>query len=87
MLENGFMTSKKNNGQQSHLFSVSLNYAQCEDLYRHQIKFLQVTSIEGKRIRLPKQNMQKFITPSGLQGNYELIVDQNNKFLSINKLN
>lgn len=77
------MGKKINSAQQSHYFSVSMNYAKCEDLYRHQIKFLVVTSHDGKRIRLPKENMQKFITPAGLQGQYHLIIDQNNKIVSI----
>jgi hypothetical protein len=80
------MVKKTGKSQTTHYFSVSMNYAQCEDLYRHQIKYLIVTSADGKRIRLPKQNMQKFITASGLQGNYQLTIDQNNKLLNINKI-
>lgn len=79
--------TKNEFGGQKHSFSVSMNYAQCEDLYRQQIQYLIVTSSEGLRIRLPKQHMQKFISPKGLQGNYELIIDQNNKFKSIKCIN
>ncbi|GAB54936.1 hypothetical protein GPUN_0801 [Glaciecola punicea ACAM 611] len=35
---------KKSNLHQSYCFSVNLHYAQCEDLYRQQIKFLLVTN-------------------------------------------
>ncbi|MFT6270066.1 MAG: hypothetical protein ACJAVV_002894 [Alphaproteobacteria bacterium] len=80
------MVKKTTKDQKSHYFSVSMSYAECEDLYRHQIKYLLVTDIEGKRIQLPKQNMQKFISPSGLQGSYQLIVDQSNKIISINHI-
>ena len=80
------MTKNERNQHTSHHFSVSLSYASCEDLYRQQIKFLLVTSAQGLRIRLPKQNMQRFITPLGLQGQFELIVDQNNKIISIKRV-
>ncbi len=70
----------------SHYFSVSLSYLECEALYQQQIKFLMVQDIQGKRIQLPKQNMKKFITPQGIQGHFELIVDQNHKLVSINLL-
>ena len=69
--------------QKSHYFSVAMTYGKCEDLYRQHIKFIIVTSSEGKRIQLPKANMQKFITPLGLNGNFQLIVDHNNKIVSI----
>jgi hypothetical protein len=69
--------------KRKHYFSVCMSYSECEDLYRHQIKYLVVNSNEGVRIRLPKQNMQKFVKPSGLHGNFELIIDQNNKIKSI----
>lgn len=71
-------------GQRVHYFSVAMTYAKCEDLYRQHVKFLLVTSTEGKRIQLPKANLQKFITPLGLYGNFELVVDQNNKIIEIN---
>ncbi|MFT4653490.1 MAG: hypothetical protein ACJA0G_002197 [Kangiellaceae bacterium] len=80
------MVNKTSKDQKVHYFSVGMNYAQCEDLYRHQIKYLLVTTIEGTRIQLPKQNMQKFITARGLQGSYQLIVDQNNKIVTINNI-
>ena len=60
-----------------------MSYAECEKLYRHELKFLVVTDTQGKRIQLPKQNMQKFITQAGLHGNFELIIDRNHKILSI----
>jgi plasmid replication initiation protein len=67
-------------------FSANLNYAECEELYRQHIKFIIVTERGGKRIRLPKHNMQKFITPIGIVGSFVMQVDRNNKILSIKKL-
>ncbi len=68
---------------QKYYFSVDMNYAECESLYRHQIKFLLVSDHQGRRIQLPKQNMQKFVTASGIKGNFELQIDKNHKILSI----
>lgn len=78
------MAKDTNIGQRVHYFSVEMTYAKCEDLYRQHIKFLLVTSTEGKRIQLPKANLQKFITPLGLHGNFQLLVDRNNKIISLN---
>lgn len=75
-----------NTGKKVHYFSASMTYAKCEDLYRQHIKFIVVTSSEGKRIQLPKANLQKFITPLGLNGNFKLIVDDNNKIISIDPI-
>ena len=67
-------------------FTAKLSYAECEDLYRDQIKYIIVTDLEGKRIRLPKINMQKFITPQGIVGQFVLEVDHNNKIQSIKRV-
>lgn len=65
---------------------MNMNYGQCEDLYRQHIKYVVVTSTTGKRIQLAKNNLQKYISPAGLSGNFQLITDANNKMISINKI-
>ena len=76
--------SAKNSAKNKvHRFSVNMSYAECEDMYRHQIKYLVVTDEHGLRIQLPKQNMQKFVTPAGLKGIFVLEIDQNHKIMSI----
>lgn len=71
---------------QQYFFSVNMSYAQCQDLYRHHVKYLVVQSNTGKRIQLPKQNMQKFVTPIGIKGRFALVVDKNNKIIEISRL-
>jgi len=70
----------------TYYFTAKLSYAECEDLYRDQIKFIVVTEVGGKRIQLPKHNMQRFITPQGIKGSFEMIVDHKHKILSIKQL-
>jgi hypothetical protein len=65
------------------IFSVNLTYSQCEELYLQAVKYLIVTSIDGKRIQLPKQNMSKFLTPSGLKGHFKMEIDDKHKIVSI----
>ena len=67
-------------------FSINLSYAECEDLYKHQIRYIVVTELGGKRIQLPKHNLQKFVTPKGIIGIFELIVDQNQKITNIKQI-
>lgn len=80
------MTKNTTNKQKAHYFSIAMTYAKCEELYRQHIKFIIVTSSEGKRIQLPKANLQKFITPLGLNGNFRLLIDHNNKIINIERL-
>lgn len=80
------MAKNTKTGKKIHYFAATMTYAKCEDLYRQHIKFIVVTSVEGKRIQLPKANLQKFVTPQGLNGNFQLVVDHNNKIVSIDLL-
>lgn len=70
----------------TYYFTAKLSYAECEDLYRDQIKYIVVTEAGGKRIQLPKHNMQRFITPLGIKGSFEMIVDDKHKIVSIKQL-
>lgn len=72
--------------KQHFYFSTSLSYTECEDLYLHHIKYIVVTASNGKRVQLPKENLKKFIRPEGLKGSFEMIIDANNKILSINRI-
>lgn len=63
-----------------------MNYAQCQDLYLTDIKYIVVEDKDGKRLQLLKKHILKFLTPSGIFGVFKLIVDQNNNFKTLIRL-
>jgi hypothetical protein len=66
-------------------FSINLTYEQFLPYYRGQAQALVVTSLDGQRIQFPAMHMRKFLTPSGIQGNF-CLQTKNNKFSSLTKL-
>lgn len=68
-----------------YVFDVHMSYAQCEDLYIQQIKYVVVHTYEGKTLRLPKENLKRFLLADGINGRFELVCDANNKLVSLSR--
>jgi hypothetical protein len=64
-----------------------MSYAECQDMYQQQIRYVVVHTHLGKTVRLPKENLRPFLLPDGIYGQFELITDANNKIKSLKKLN
>jgi hypothetical protein len=64
-----------------------MSYAKCQDLYAQQIHFVIVHARTGERLQLPKDNLKQFLLPSGIEGSFELKVNEHNKIVSLQKLN
>ncbi|MDU0355186.1 DUF2835 family protein [Paraglaciecola aquimarina] len=45
-----------------------------------------MTDESGKRIQLPVLNLRPFVSPIGIKGRFRLIVDENNKLKSFEKI-
>lgn len=71
----------------TYMFDVNMSYAECEDLYAQQIRFVVVQTHSGERVRLPKENFQRFLLPTGIHGRFELRVNAQNKIVHLQKLN
>jgi hypothetical protein len=69
-----------------YLFEIGMTYAECQDMYLQQIRYVVVRSHLGKTVRLPKENLRPFLLPSGIHGRFELITDDNNKIKSLKRL-
>jgi hypothetical protein len=62
-----------------------MSYAECQDMYLDQIRYVVVRTHLGKTLRLPKENLRQFLLPSGIHGRFELTTDDNNKIKSLKR--
>ena len=71
---------------QTFYFSLSLDYELCERLYFPTVNTVVVTAENGKRIQLPAKNLRPHVSPLGLKGRFRLIIDDNNKIKSFERM-
>jgi hypothetical protein len=45
-----------------------------------------VVADDGRRIRFPARHLRAFVTQTGIQGRFEMLLDKDNRFLSMKKL-
>ena len=55
-------------------------------LYRGKAKQVRCQSLEGVTIRFDANHLRSFVSHSGVQGTFELKIDNQHRFLSIRKL-
>ena len=70
----------------SYFFSLSLSYAECENLYVTGINSVVMTADSGERIQLPSKNLRPFVQKNGLKGRYRLVINDQNKVVSFEKI-
>ncbi|MFC4699472.1 DUF2835 family protein [Glaciecola siphonariae] len=70
----------------TYTFTLNMPYAECQDLYAEQIRFVIVRAHTGEKLQLPKENLKRFLLPNGLVGHFELKVNAQNKIISLQKL-
>ncbi len=71
---------------QTYYFSLSLEYELCERLYLPTVNTVVVTADNGKRVQLPVKNLRPFVSPIGIKGRFRLIVNQQNKIISFERV-
>jgi len=55
-------------------------------VYRGSAHRLRVRAMEGPIIDLDANHLRRFTTRSGIQGNFVLVVNENNKFLRLEQI-
>ena len=71
---------------QVYRFRIHLTARECREYYKGLFTSIQVQTYNGLRLQLPAHRIRPFITPSGVEGLFELKVDKNNKFISLQKI-
>lgn len=68
-------------------FSLVLNATELEEYYYRQgIQHIVVTTDQGLRVQLPLRRFTPFISAVGIRGRFQLTLDEQNRFLSMQKL-
>ena len=67
-------------------FSISASYAECEHLYLAGNNTVVVKTSAGLSIQLPSKNLRPFVGPNGIHGKFKLIINQQHKIQSLNRV-
>lgn len=67
-------------------FYLQLTPAECRQYYEGFYKSIQVIAQTGQRIQFPAEHIRKFVTTAGISGLFELKLELNNKFKSLEKV-
>jgi len=67
-------------------FSINVPYTQCEALYSPAIPSVVMMAESGVRVQVPTNRLRQFITSDGVKGRFRMIVDQNNKIRTIERI-
>lgn len=59
-------------------FNLSASLAECERLYRGKNQVV-ITDEFGVRVSVPVQRLKPFLLPSGIQGRFKLVIDEQQK--------
>ncbi len=71
------------------IFYIHLNItsAEFEHYYAQNINSVIATSHDGQRVQFPAKILRPFVTVSGVQGRFKLVMDKNKKLKSISRVN
>jgi hypothetical protein len=67
-------------------FVLSLSSDDYRAYYTGSTKSVLAKSHDGRMVKFPASVLQQFLTHEGIHGLFEMEIDQNNKFISIRKL-
>ena len=67
-------------------FRIALSTDAFLRYYRGSARSVIVRAEDGRRIQLPAANLRPFLLSDGINGEFELSLDENNKLLNIRRL-
>ena len=67
-------------------FALNITADQYLNFYRGTAKRISVMATDGRRIEFPAQNIQPYLTKTGIQGLFEMRLSAENKFVSLKKI-
>ncbi|MFY8273392.1 DUF2835 domain-containing protein [Pseudoalteromonas sp. SSDWG2] len=67
-------------------FGIQMSYEQCSAFYKGRTPSIQVTDITGRTIRFPAAKILPFMSQIGIRGQFRLTLDDNNKFVSLERI-
>jgi hypothetical protein len=70
----------------TYYFDLDVSYYQCEQLYEPGRNVAIVRAISGERVQLPLSNLRPYTTKTGIQGKFKMIVSDDNKILTFDRI-
>ena len=67
-------------------FRINLSNEEFLRHYRGSAQAVIVLAEDGRRVQLPARNFRNFITKDGIQGRFEVELDDNNRLIKITKI-
>lgn len=65
---------------------LDITAAEFRDYYSQDINSVITTSHTGEKVLFPANILQPFVTYSGIQGQFKIVIDKNAKFKSISRV-
>ena len=67
-------------------FSISITPEQYQLYYQGSAKFVRVQTEDGRSLKFPAAELQKFVTHNGIDGRFEIVFNDQHKLVSLNRL-
>ena len=67
-------------------FSMHMTVEQCKRYYQGMVRDVVVTCDNGLTVQLPIERLRPFMSMNGVRGRFRLILDDNNKFHSLEQM-
>ena len=67
-------------------FSLDLPASEIEKIYRGNARYIQVESDDGLTLRLPAINFRDYVTEAGIQGRFQVQIDDHNRIINLRGL-
>ena len=67
-------------------FSLNLSYEKFLHVYKGEAKFVVTKAFDGRTIRFPAEVLKPYLTREGVQGDFEITFNAQNKFQDLKKL-
>ncbi|GGO69477.1 DUF2835 family protein [Bowmanella pacifica] len=69
-----------------YFFNLRLSYEECRPLYLGTVQNMIVRTDSGERVQLPVANLRPYVEMQGLQGRFRLMVNEQNKIHSLERV-
>jgi hypothetical protein len=67
-------------------FSLNISAERYLSVYQGQASTVSVVAEDGRRVQFPAQALRPFVTRNGIQGRFQLLIDENNRLQGLERL-
>ena len=72
---------------QEYYFTLRIPYQHCERFYVAGANSVILCADSGQRVQLPSKNLRQWVDRNGLHGRFRLLISDENKVISFEKVN